>query len=70
MSADKKESDTFKLMKWFHNIEEQNETVKDWIKKSILSGDIESAEKGRRRLKNNIEKMREIVGFLNKKNKP
>ena len=66
MSADKKESDTFKLMKWFHNIEGQNETVKNWIKKSILSGDIESAEKGRLRLKSNVKKMREIVRLLNK----
>ena len=66
MSADKKESDTFKLMKWFHGIEHQNETVKDLIKKSILSGDFESAERARRRLKVNIKQMREIVGLLKK----
>ena len=66
MSADKKESDTFKLLKWFQNIEQQNETVKDWIKKSILSGDFESAERVRRRLKVNIKQMREIVGLLKK----
>ena len=65
MSAYKKESDTFKLMKWSHNIEQQNETVKDRIKKSILSGDLENAERARRRLKANIEQMRKIVGLLN-----
>ena len=65
MSAYKKESDTFKLMKWFHNSEQQNETVKDRIKKSILSGDLENAERARRRLKANIEQMRKIVGLLN-----
>ena len=66
MSADKKESDTFKLTKWFRNIEHQNEAVKDLVKKSILSGDFERAERARRRLKVNIKQMREIVGLLKK----
>jgi hypothetical protein len=64
MTAVRKRAEIFKLNEWFHRIEEQNEAIKNWIKRSVQSGDIEKAEIGRRRLKVNIDKMKEIVRLI------
>ena len=66
----RKKADIIKLMERFHRIEVQNEVLIIQIKSSIRSGDIEKAETARRRLKINIDQMKDIVKITDKEQKP
>jgi hypothetical protein len=66
----RKKADIIKLMERFHRIEVQNEVLIIQIKSSIRSGDIEKAETARRRLKINIDQMKDILKITDKEQKP